>query len=378
MISKDGYILTNNHVVGGADKLEVTLNDGRKLDAKVVGTDERTDVAVIKIEGKDLPVLPMGDSDALDVGEWVLAVGSPFGLTGTVTEGIVSAKGRDGMGITDYENFIQTDAAINPGNSGGPLVNLEGQAVGINTAIVSSSGGYNGIGFAIPVNMARQVCEQLMKHGSVTRGFLGLMIQPLTPELAKSFGLSDATGVLIGDVSSDGPAAAAGLQRGDVIVSLNGDPIKDNVSFRNQVAMMKPDTGVTLDVVRDGQHKSFTLKVGTLPETASVSGNGQQSTESTWGLSVQTLNQQLADQLGVNVVPGVVVTNVDPASVAGMAGIRPGMVITEVNRKPVRNAKEFDEATKANKDTNTLLLLVQTAGHTQYLVLEKGQQKSEP
>ena len=181
LISKDGYILTNNHVVGGADKLEVTLSDGRKLEAKLVGTDERTDVAIIKIDGKDLPVLPMGDSDAIDVGEWVLAIGSPFGLTGTVTSGIVSAKGRDGMGITDYENFLQTDAAINPGNSGGPLVNLQGQAVGINTAIVSSSGGYNGIGFAIPMNMAKQICEQLMEHGSVTRGYLGVMIQALTP-----------------------------------------------------------------------------------------------------------------------------------------------------------------------------------------------------
>jgi serine protease Do len=372
LISKDGYILTNNHVVGGADKLEVTLTDGRKLDAKVVGTDERTDVAVIKIEGQDLPVLQMGNSDALDVGEWVLAVGSPFGLTGTVTEGIVSAKGRNGMGITDYENFIQTDAAINPGNSGGPLVNLEGQAIGINTAIVSSSGGYNGIGFAIPMNMAKQVCDQLMAHGSVTRGYLGVMIQPLTPELAKSFGLGEVQGVLIGDVSSDGPAAAAGLQRGDVIVSLNGEPIKDIVSFRSQVAMIKPDSSITLDAVREGQHKSITLKVGKLPESESVSSNGQQSTEPSWGLSVQSLNQQLAEQLGVKLTQGVVVTGVDPTSAAAVSGVRPGMVITEVNRKPVNNAKEFDEAVKAGKDANNLLLLVQAGGHTQYLVLEKG------
>ena len=231
---------------------------------------QHTDVALIKIEGQDLPVLPMGDSDAIEVGEWVLAIGSPFGLTGTVTSGIVSAKGRDGMGITDYENFLQTDAAINPGNSGGPLVNLQGQAVGINTAIVSRSGGYNGIGFAIPMNMAKQICDQLMEHGTVTRGFLGVMIQPLTPELAKSFGLGDATGVLIGDVSSDGPAARIGLQRGDVIVKFNGEPVKDTTSFRNRVAMIKPETSVNLEVLRDGQPKTFSLQVGKLPENDSV------------------------------------------------------------------------------------------------------------
>ena len=338
-----------------------------------MGTDEQTDVAIIKIEGKDLPVLPLGDSDAMEVGEWVLAIGSPFGLTGTVTSGIVSAKGRDGMGITDYENFIQTDAAINPGNSGGPLVNLQGQVVGINTAIVSSSGGYNGIGFAIPMNMAKQICEQLMEHGSVTRGYLGVMIQALTPELAKSFGLGDATGVLIGDVSSDGPAAGAGLQRGDVIVSLDGEPVKDITNFRSRVAMIKPETSVNLEVLREGQHKSVSLQVGKLPETVSATGNAKESVQSSWGLNVQTLNGQLAEQLGVDVTKGVVVTGVDPTSVAAAAGIRPGMVITEVNRKPVSNAKEFEEAIKASKDANTLLLLVQTGGHTQYLVLQKGQ-----
>ena len=251
-------------------------------------------------------------------------------------------------------------------------MNLQGQAVGINTAIVSGSGTYNGIGFAIPMNMAKQICEQLMQHGSVTRGYLGVMIQALTPELAKSFGLGDVTGVLVGDVSSDGPAAAAGMQHGDVIVSLNSEPIKDIASFRNQVAMMKPDTSVTLDVLREGQHKNFTLEIGKLPENASVSDDGKQSTESSWGLSVQALNQQLAEQLGVNVTNGVVVTGVDPTSVAAASGIRPGMVITEVNRKPVNNTKEFDEAIKDSKDANSLLLLVQAAGHTQYLVLEKG------
>ena len=373
LISKDGFILTNNHVVGGANRLEVTLSDGRKLEAKLVGTDDRTDVAIIKVEGKDFPVLPMGDSEAMEVGEWVLAVGSPFGLTGTVTSGIVSAKERDGMGITDYEDFIQTDAAINPGNSGGPLVNLQGQAIGINTAIVSRSGGYNGIGFAIPMNMAKQVCEQLMEHGSVTRGYVGVMIQALTPELAKSFGLENVSGALIGDVTGDGPAAAAGLQRGDVIVSLDGQPVKDIASFRNHVAMLKPDTKVTLEVVRAGEHKEFTLHVGKLPETSTVSNNGQESADSSWGLNVQSLNEQLAEQLGADVTKGVVVTGVQPASAAAAAGLRPGMIITEVNRKPVSNAKDFDAAIKAEDDANSLLLLVQAGGRSQYLVLQKGQ-----
>ena len=359
LISKDGYILTNNHVVGGANKLEVTLHDGRKMEAKAVGTDERTDVALIKIEGQELPVLPMGDSDAIEVGEWVLAIGSPFGLTGTVTSGIISAKGRDGMGITDYENFLQTDAAINPGNSGGPLVNLQGQAVGINTAIISRSGGYNGIGFAIPMNMAKQICDQLMEHGSVTRGYLGVMIQPLTAELAKSFGLGDVTGVLVGDVSGDGPAARIGLQRGDVIVKFNGEAVKDTTSFRNRVAMVKPETSVNLEVLRDGQSKSFALQVGKLPETDAVAAIENQSVQS-WGLTVQSLDPQLAEKLGVESTQGVVVTQVDPNSVAASAGIQPGMVIKEVNRKAVTNAREFDEAAKAAQDSDSLLLLVQT------------------
>lgn len=373
LISKDGYILTNNHVVGGADKLEVTLSDGRKWNAKVVGADERTDVAVIKIDAKDLPILALGDSDSLQVGDWVLAVGSPFGLRGTVTEGIVSAMGRDGMGITDYENFIQTDAAINPGNSGGPLVNLQGQAVGLNTAIATNSGTYNGVGFAIPINMAKQVADQLMQHGTVTRGYLGISIQELTPELAKTFGFTDATGVLIGDVSHDSPAAAAGLQRGDIVVSINSQPVKDVMALRNAVAMMKPGTSITLDIVRQGEHKTMTLNIGQLPETAAArSGGGHESVDSSWGLSVQTLNQQLAQQLGLDAAQGVVVTNVDPASVAAEAGIRSGMVITEVNRKPVKSAQEFEEAVKAAKDSHTLLLLVQANGHTQYVVLEQG------
>jgi serine protease Do len=372
VISKDGYILTNSHVVGGADKLEVSLHDGRRLEAKVVGTDKRTDVALIKVDANDLPVLPMGDSDALEVGEWVLAIGSPFGLTGTVTSGIVSAKERDGMGITDYENFIQTDAAINPGNSGGPLVNLRGEAVGINTAIISRSGGYNGIGFAIPMNMARQICDQLMEHGSVTRGYLGIMIQALTPELASSFGLGETTGVLVGDVTSDGPATAAGVQRGDVIVALEGEPVKDITHFRNRVAMIKPNTSVSLELLRDGKRQTVSVTVGELPEENLVAATGPASVESSWGLSVQTIDPQLAAQLNVEPNSGVVVTGVDPNSVAAASGLQPGTIIREVNRHSVKDANEFARLVSEAKDAKSLLLLAERDGRTLYVVLQKG------
>jgi serine protease Do len=371
VISKDGYILTNNHVVGGAEKLEVLLHNGERVEAKVIGTDKRTDVALIKVDADDLPVLRMGDSDALEVGEWVLAIGSPFGLTGTVTAGIVSAKGRDSMGITDYENFIQTDAAINPGNSGGPLVNLRGEAVGINTAIISRGGGHNGIGFAIPMNMVRQIYEQLREHGSVTRGFLGIVIQPLTPELAQSFGLSEPAGVLIGDLNNDGPAAAAGLMRGDVIVSLDGEPVKDVTSFRNRVAMIQPDTTVNLEVLRDGDRRKMSVKIGSLPSEVAVDATERKALESEWGMSVQTIDPQLAEQLKVEPNGGVVVTTVDPNSPAAAAGIRPGTIIRQVNRQDVANAADFARAIGELNDADSLLLLVEREGRTQYVAVKK-------
>jgi len=275
------------------------------------------------------------------------------------------------MGITDYENFIQTDAAINPGNSGGPLVNLQGEAVGINTAIISRSGGYNGIGFAIPMSMAREICEQLMEHGSVTRGYLGIIIQALTPALAQSFGLSETTGVLVGDLSSDGPAAAAGLLRGDVVVSLDGEPVKDITSFRNRVAMIQPDTTVNLEVLRDGNRQTVSVKIGSLPDETLASAAGPKGIESGWGLSVQTIDPQLAEQLKVEANSGVVVTNVDPTSAAATAGIRPGTIIQEVNRQRVTDAAEFARVISEAKDADTLLLLVQREGRTQYVVVKK-------
>ncbi len=370
IISRDGFILTNNHVVGGADKLEVKLSDGRQLVAKVVGTDARTDLAVIKVEASDLPMLSMGDSDRLEPGEWVLAIGSPFGLTGTVTSGIVSATGRSSMGITDYENFIQTDAAINPGNSGGPLVNLQGEAVGINTAILSRSGSYNGIGFAIPMNMAKSIVEQLIERGSVTRGYLGVMIQPLTEELAQSFKVSDSHGVLIGDVTADSPGAAAGLQRGDVIVQLDGQSVEDMTAFRNRVALIKPGTKANLTVLRNGERKEIAVTVGTLPDQEAAGVRDGNAVDATLGLKVQTLNQPLAEKLGVKADSGVVITEVVPGSEAAEQGLRPGMIVQQVDHAPVKTADEFAQAVKAGQEAGSVLLLVQQDDHTRFVVLK--------
>ena len=273
IISPDGLIMTNNHVVGGADKVTVRLHDGREFTAKVVGTDPPTDVAVIKIDANDLPVAQLGDSDKLEVGDWVLAIGNPFGLSHTLTAGIVSAKGRSGIGLADYENFIQTDAAINPGNSGGPLVNLDGQVVGINTAIFSRSGGYMGIGFAIPINMAKQIRDQLVENGTVTRGQLGVYIQDLTDDLAQSFGLKDSKGILISKVIEDSPAAKAGLKQGDIVLKADGKPVGKVNEFRNGIAMTAPGTVVRLDILRNGKPEQIKVTIGKRDtKTASEAG----------------------------------------------------------------------------------------------------------
>lgn len=290
VITENGYILTNSHVVKGADKLTVTMADGREFDAKTVGSDSRSDVAVIKVDASDLPLLRMGDSEKLEVGEWALAIGSPFGLSGSVTAGIVSATGRNSVGITDYENFIQTDAAINPGNSGGPLVNLRGEVIGINTAIFSRTGANNGVGFAIPINMAHQICDQLIEHGSVTRGHLGIMIQNLTPELAKSFGLGDADGVLIGDVVNDSPAHQAGLEAGDLVVEFNGKVVDNMGTFRNTVASLAPETKANVVVLRDGDRKSLSVTIGQLPSAPQAEASHPQWVESL-GFTTVTSNK---------------------------------------------------------------------------------------
>jgi len=369
IISKDGYILTNNHVVGDADKVTVKLLDGREFTAKTIGTDVHSDVAVIKIDGKDLPMLQMGDSDKLEVGEWVVAIGNPFGLSHTLTVGVVSAKGRSSVGIADYENFIQTDAAINPGNSGGPLVDLDGRVVGMNTAIFSRSGGYMGIGFAIPINMVKAIKDQLIQSGSVTRGYLGVVIQDLTPELAKSFGLKDSKGILVSQVSEDSPAEKAGLKQGDVIVEFAGKPVGKVGAFRNRVALKAPGSKEELTVLRSGKRKTVSITIGKLPEGELAAAGIPHSLEKL-GLTVQTLTPELARQFGIQGEKGVVVTQVTPGSDAALAGINPGAVILEVNRKPVSNAEEFKRAVAQTPEKGVVLLLIKDGQYSRYVALK--------
>jgi len=368
IVSADGYILTNNHVVGDADKVTVTLQDGRELKAKVIGTDPHTDVAVIKIEARNLPVLPLGNSDDLEIGDWVVAIGNPFGLSHTITAGIISAKGRSNVGITDYEDFIQTDAAINPGNSGGPLINLKGKAIGINTAIFSKSGGYMGIGFAIPINMAKNVRDQLIEHGSVTRGYLGIVIQDLTPDLAKTFDLEDTKGILVADVSKDSPAEKAGLEQGDVIIELNGKSVEKVGQFRNRIAMTAPGTKVEIAVLHNGKRRSLTVKVGKMPAGGLVAVGSSHSLDRL-GLTVQPLTKDLADQFGYQGQTGVVVTQVEQGSIAALAGIRPGTLIQEVNHKKIHNVEEFRQAVAQASGKGAILLLVREGQFSRYLVI---------
>lgn len=371
IISQDGFILTNAHVVKDASKLKVTLSDGREFSAKTVGVDTKTDVAVIKVEAKNLPVLKMGDSENIQVGQWVLAVGSPFGLPGTVTSGIVSAKDRTGMGITEYENFIQTDAAINPGNSGGPLVNLQGEVVGINTAIFSRSGGYMGIGFAIPINMAKDVSDALIKNGHVTRGYLGIMIQELTSALAKSFGFNAKSGVLVGDVMSNSPADKAGIRTGDIVHRFNGEMIKNVDAFRKRIANSKPDQELTLTVWRASKELALKVRIGKMGSvTDSAPKLSENPGEDKLGVTLGSLTDELRKRLGYESKTGVVVLGVKTGSKAAEAGIRKGMIIMEVNRRSVKSVEEFRQRLAESKDM--LLLLVSNKGATRFVAVNMG------
>jgi serine protease Do len=370
IISGDGYIMTNNHVVGSADKITVTLDDGREMTAKIVGTDPQTDLAVIKIEADNLTALPLGDSDALKSGEWVVAVGSPFGLTRSVTAGIVSAVGRTRVGIADYEDFIQTDAAINPGNSGGPLLDLEGRVVGINTAIFTRNGGYMGVGFAIPINLALGIRDQLIKNGSVTRGYLGVYIQDLTPELARSFGLENPKGILVSQVEKNSPASNAGLEVGDVIVALDGKPVNKVGPFRNTIALDQPGTAVELTVLHNGKKTPIAVRLETLPAHGTVMGGGQQPLER-FGLLIQNLDPNLSDRLGYSGDAGVVISQIDSGSLAAGAGLEPGALITQVNRKPVRSIADVNAAMSESTDTDSVLLLVKAGGYSRYVLLKQ-------
>ena len=367
IVDKDGYILTNNHVIKDADEIKVKLSDKREFTGKVVGSDPKTDLAVIKIASDHLPIIKLGDSDALQVGEIVVAIGNPFGLSQTVTSGIVSAIGRADVGIADYEDFIQTDAPINPGNSGGALVNIRGELVGINTAIFSTSGGYQGIGFAVPSSMAKTVMESLRTRGKVVRGWLGIAIQPITPDLAKQFGLKDEKGALVGDVVEDSPAEKAGIQRGDIILAFAGKEVTDPSTLRNMAAATAPNKEVSIKLLRDGKEKTVRVTIAELPaDLQSVHGKFDNALK---GVIVQGFTPELKKSLDLpNRVAGVIVTDIESGSPAEGV-IAKNDVILEVNRKKVSSTKEYESMVSQIKSDQNVLLLVFRGGSTIYITL---------
>jgi serine protease Do len=367
IIDRDGSILTNNHVVENAERIVVKLSDGREFDAKVVGRDSKTDIAVIKIHDKgNLPIASLGDSDKVEVGEWTMAIGNPFGLDNTVTAGIVSAKGRH-IGAGPYDNFIQTDASINPGNSGGPLINLRGEVVGINTAIFSRTGGNIGIGFAIPINLAKELVPQLKSKGKVTRGWLGVVIQKVTPDLAESLGLDQARGALVANVAKDGPAEHAGVKVGDVIVEFDGKEVKDSNELPILVARTSVDRKARLKVLRDKKEVTLTVTIGELKDEEVVASAAEKGD---LGLTVQRLTPQIAESLGLERVEGLVITAVEPGSPGEEAGLRRGDVILEIDRKAVRNLAEYRKALEGAKKGKGILFLVRRGESTLFLALK--------
>jgi serine protease Do len=372
VVSADGYILTNSHVVDDADSLKVTLSDGRVLTAKVIGKDQRSDIAVIKVDARDLPAITFADSDDVEVGDRVLAVGNPFGIGETVTSGIVSGTGRSGATGLDYEDFIQTDAAINPGNSGGPLVDMRGRLIGLNTAILSRSGGFQGIGFAIPANLARHVIDSLVGSGRVVRGYLGVTIQDLSPDLADQFQLKSNRGAMVADVKPDSPAAISGLKSGDVILEYQGKPVKDSRQLKFAVAATEPGQKANIGFLREGKNETATATVGELPGEKQTAGAVTGRDEGVLdGVDVADLDAAARNEFEVPPrVHGAVVTNVDPSSAAAEAGLAPGDVIQEINRHPVRTADEAVKLTEHSGSRKTLLKLW-SHGSTHFLVVDE-------
>ncbi len=368
IVSPEGYILTNNHVIDGATDVKVTLSDKREFQARIVGTDPKTDVAVLKINAPNLVPLTIGDSSKVEVGDVAIAVGDPFGVGQTVTKGIISAKGRGGLGIEDYEDFLQTDAPINPGNSGGALVNDRGELIGINTAIIShGSGGSQGIGFAVPVNLAHSVMDQILQNGKVVRAYLGILPQDVTPTMAKAFGEKEAKGIVVGDVTSSSPAQQSGIQRGDIILELNGKPIDDSNQLRMTISMMTPGSTVNLKTLRNGSERDLSVKLAEMPtETAKVNSQEEGGNKALDGVEVSNLNPAISQQLGVPAgTTGVVVAGVDPDSKMAETGLREGDIIQEVNHQPVHNVSEFQNAVK--KSGADPLLLVNRGGRTLFI-----------
>nr|WP_306469753.1 DegQ family serine endoprotease [Oscillatoria laete-virens] len=376
IVSPDGYILTNNHVIEGADQIKVMLNDGKtEYTAKLVGADPRTDLALLKIDAKNLPAIPFGDSERLRVGDIVLAIGNPFGLGQTVTMGIISATGR-AIGVADLENFIQTDAAINQGNSGGALVDAQGRLIGINNAIFSQSGGNIGIGFAIPVNMAKNIMERLIKDGKVIRGYLGVMIQPVSPDMAAMFKLPDTSGALVGDVIKGSGAEAAGIKRGDVITAFDGQKIRDDRHLRLLASQTSPGKKVSVTAVRDGKPRAFQVTLKPLPDEKTAAAEGQPSPGAEpeklfEGVELSELDNQLRAQARApRNLQGLYVANVEPDSAAAEAGLRPGDIIQEINRRPVTDLTSALTAKKANKSKSTLVV-VWNDGSTRFIVVNE-------
>jgi serine protease Do len=376
IVTKDGYILTNNHVVDGASNVKVTLLDGRVFTAKVVGRDPQSDVAVVKIDASDLPAITFADSDKCEVGDLVLAIGNPFGIDQSVTRGIVSAKDRSAMQDLSYQDFIQTDAAINPGNSGGALVDADGRLIGINTAIYSHSGGNQGIGFAIPTDLAKGVMESLIQYGKVTRGYLGVRIQDVSEPLAKEFNVKDYAGALVGEVEPNSPAAKAGLKEGDIIQKFNGKPVADSRHLKMEVALVTPGQTVPVEVLRDGSEKSLKVHVANMPgqqETAQNDSSNSDTGDTLKGVAVTDLDPQARAQFNIpeNVKHGAVVTQVDPDSAAAEAQLKPGDVIDQINRHNVSSADDAVKLTEHAKERTTLLH-VWSGNGSHYLVVDES------
>jgi serine protease Do len=367
IVEPDGLILTNYHVVDNAEKITVRLLDGRELAGKVVGKDQKTDIALVKISAQDLPVAPLGDSDRLEVGEWVMAIGNPFGLDNTVTSGIVSAKDRQ-IGAGPYDHFIQTDASINPGNSGGPLINLQGEVVGIDTAIFSQSGGNIGIGFAIPINLVKDLLPQLKNGGKIARGWLGVSIQGMTPDLAASLGLDKAKGALVSSVVHDGPAERAGIKAGDVVLEYAGKEINHANDLPFLVASTPAGKTVSLSVFRDKRATTLAAAIGQLKEEEVVASNTEKGD---LGLTVEEINPEITESLGLSRGHGVVITDVEPDSLGDEAGFQPGDIVREINRQPVRDLSDYRKIMASTAQSKSILFLVQREDNTIFLALRK-------
>jgi serine protease Do len=373
IFDKEGRILTNNHVIKGADEVTVRIqNDSKPYKAKIIGTDPRTDIAVIQIQAKDLVPARLGDSEHLRIGEWVVAIGNPFGLTNSITAGIVSAKGRSISGGGQFEDFIQTDAAINPGNSGGPLVNLNGEVVGINSAIFSRSGGYMGIGFAIPIDMAKNVIKSLISDGKVTRGWLGVIIQPLTEDLSSSFGFNGTEGSLVAQVDKEGPAAKAGIKTEDIIVKIDGKVVKNITELRNLVAGIAPKTKIPVTIFRDGKEKEISVTIGELPDKANKAPEEEEDTLGL-GLTVEELTPDLARRLHSQHEEGVVVSKVVPGGAADQAGIDVRDIIISVNGKKITTPAEFEKKATKSALTKGIRLVIESQGLDRFVFLKSGE-----